>query len=157
MRLKDSVRAAALVAAIGVSAFAVACAGGGGSNSSATGTKATAPSSGQESAVGVELSEWGVKATGTAKPGAVGFAVKNSGTTPHELVVLKTDVDAGALQKDSSGVVDEKKYTVAGEVEGVEAGKTQKLELTLAAGKYVLLCNLPGHYDLGMRTAFTVS
>jgi uncharacterized cupredoxin-like copper-binding protein len=30
------------------------------------------------------------------------------------------------------------------------------LTVDLAAGSYVLLCNLPGHYESGMRTAFDV-
>jgi uncharacterized cupredoxin-like copper-binding protein len=27
----------------------------------------------------------------------------------------------------------------------------------LAAGKYVIICNVAGHYQLGMRAAFTVN
>jgi len=35
-------------------------------------------------------------------------------------------------------------------------GASANLSLTLPAGHYVLLCNLPGHYAGGMSTHFTV-
>ena len=37
-----------------------------------------------------------------------------------------------------------------------EPGKTGRLTVTLPAGKYVLLCNLPGHFAGGMYADFTV-
>ena len=36
-------------------------------------------------------------------------------------------------------------------------GSSQDLKVNLAAGKYVLICNLPAHYKQGMHTAFTVT
>ena len=39
-----------------------------------------------------------------------------------------------------------------GEVPDVEPGAGGKLTVTLPAGKYVLLCNLPGHFAGGMYT-----
>jgi len=35
-------------------------------------------------------------------------------------------------------------------------GKTRRLALGLKPGKYVLICNVPGHYQAGMRVGFTV-
>ena len=36
------------------------------------------------------------------------------------------------------------------------AGKAAGLTLTLKAGKYVLLCNVAGHYQAGQRIGFVV-
>lgn len=168
MRIGVSMRGAALFTALSVSALAMACGGGEEATSKTTpaagGAKASAPAGGSgaaatggSSAVAVELTEWAVKANGAGKAGKVEFTAKNAGSTPHELVVLKTDVDAGALQKNASGVVDETKYAPAGKTKQLNDGQSEKLEATLTAGKYVLICNVAGHYDLGMRTAFTVN
>ncbi len=35
-------------------------------------------------------------------------------------------------------------------------GESKTLELDLEAGKYALVCNLPGHYAAGMFADFTV-
>jgi uncharacterized cupredoxin-like copper-binding protein len=150
----------------GLSAVALACSSetsatpAPGAKSSAT-VKTTA--SGGTSAgaaagtIGVELSEWAVKAGGPGRAGSIKFNVKNNGTTPHEFVILKTDADPATLTKDASARVDETKYPVAGRTKEVNAGATDSVEASLTAGKYVLICNLSGHYDLGMRTPFTVN
>jgi uncharacterized cupredoxin-like copper-binding protein len=48
-----------------------------------------------------------------------------------------------------------------GEVSDIQPGKSGSLTLTLAAGKYVLLCNRVdgsiSHYHEGMHTDFTVT
>lgn len=111
---------------------------------------------GDDGSVRVELAEWSVKAPPSAKAGKVMFTAKNGGSTPHELVVLRTNTDAGALQRNASGVVDEGKNGVVAKTRQVAEGGTEPLDATLAPGKYVLICNVPGHYGLGMRTAFTV-
>lgn len=145
-----------------VGLLASACAGGGAETtatpapSAKSSPAAAAPSGGAGGSVAVELTEWSVNAPRSAKAGKVAFTAKNSGSTPHELVVLKTDTDAGALQKNASGLVDEAKYGAVGKTKQVPDGKSESLEATLAAGKYVLICNVAGHYDLGMRTALTV-
>ena len=35
--------------------------------------------------------------------------------------------------------------------------ESSKKQTTLAAGHYVMVCNLPGHYLAGMHTSFTVT
>ena len=161
MGVRFTVRAAVLAVALGAGMLAMACAGGSTRDSGAATAKATSAnrsgaSGSGSAAVNVELSEWAVKASGQGKAGTVEFTAKNTGSTPHELVVLKTDVDATALQKNASGLVDDTKYTVVGRTAQVAAGSSEKVAVTLAAGKYVLICNVAGHYDLGMRTAFAV-
>lgn len=124
-------------------------------------------SSGGPTTVKVTLQEWAVvPAANSAKAGAVTFEVTNNGPDDvHEFVVIKTDLDPGALPTDADGAVSEEGQgmTVVDEIEDVAIGSTQKLAVTLAAGKYVLICNIydeankEAHYKLGMRTAFTVN
>jgi len=102
----------------------------------------------------VSLDEFSTKASPkSASAGKVTFNVKNQGDDEHELVVIKTSTSASKL-KVSGGRASEKGKV--GEVEDIAGGKSKKLTLNLKKGHYVLLCNLPGHYQQGMRTDFTV-
>jgi uncharacterized cupredoxin-like copper-binding protein len=74
----------------------------------------------------------------------------------HELVVLKTDVADGALPV-RKGTVLESRFRKMGEVEDVAPGKSKHLTLRLAPGHYVLVCNKPGHYSMGMHTSLLVA
>lgn len=97
--------------------------------------------------------------TATAAPGPVTFHVTNSGAQTHEFVIIKTDTAQDALPTDDSGnEVDEDAagLTVVDEVEDLAPGASEDLTATLDAGSYVLICNVAGHYQLGMHTAFTV-
>jgi len=83
----------------------------------------------------------------------VTFVVQNAGNLEHEFVVLKTNLPPAKLPVKRSKAV-EKGFV--GRVGPLKAGTSKTLGLTLKAGKYVLLCNLPGHYQAGQRTGFTV-
>ena len=89
--------------------------------------------------------------------GKVTFTVTNSSAKlVHELVVLQPDMAEDKLPVKASGKVDEAKLKNKGEIENIAPGKSKKVTLKLAPGKYVLVCNMPGHYQMGMHTAFTV-
>lgn len=89
--------------------------------------------------------------------GPVTFSVNNtSPTTTHEFVVIKTDLPQDQLPMDGSEV-DEDAVNGIGEVEDIAPGTTKTLDLTLDAGKYVVICNIPGHYQQGMHAALTVT
>jgi uncharacterized cupredoxin-like copper-binding protein len=88
-----------------------------------------------------------------AKAGKVKISAPNDGTVKHELVLLKTDVPPAQLPK-KRGKVDES--TSVGEIADVEPGKTKKNTLKLKAGKYAMVCALPGHYEGGMYGSLTV-
>ncbi|HWT39502.1 MAG TPA: hypothetical protein VN289_24680 [Paraburkholderia sp.] len=94
----------------------------------------------------------------TAKTGHVTFEVNNAanGTTEHEFVVLKTDMDDAHLPV-QNGEVAESRFKKMGEVENLTHGATRRLSLKLAPGRYVLICNRPGHYEMGMHTSFGVT
>lgn len=91
-----------------------------------------------------------------AKAGKVELKVTNSGSTPHELVVVKADVAPDKLDK-AAGIVDEAKYKPLARTKQLNGAQSEEVSVDLTPGKYVLLCNVAGHYDLGMHTAFTVN
>ena len=105
----------------------------------------------------------------SATAGDVSFAVKNAGTIDHEMIVLKTDtafdqlpvVDAGdppAPVTTGADKVDEANKVGETGDPNLKAGESRTFTIKgLAAGHYVLVCNIAKHYGLGMRAAFTVA
>ncbi len=95
----------------------------------------------------------------SAPAGDVTFDVTNEAQQPHEFVVIKTDLAEDQLPKDADGNVDEKGEGIepVDELEDIAPGDTPSLTVTLDAANYVIICNLPGHYQQGMHTTFTVS
>ena len=88
-----------------------------------------------------------------AKAGKVTITAPNDGKTVHELVLLKTNADPAKLPMDGDEV-DESK--AVGEIEDVDPGATKKQTFDLEAGKYAMVCALPGHYQGGMYGSLTV-
>jgi uncharacterized cupredoxin-like copper-binding protein len=94
----------------------------------------------------------------SVKAGTITFNVKNdAGQVLHQFVVVKTDVPADQLLLGTDGKVDESQLTVLGLVDKLDVGQSGKLTADLAAGHYVLFCNVVGHYRLGMHTDFSAT
>lgn len=102
----------------------------------------------------------------TVPGGEVSFLVTNEGNISHEMVVLPLPADQlvgtrpiGADGKvNEAGSVGEASNTcAAGAGQGILPGSSSWVALTLAPGRYELLCNLPGHYAAGMYAQLTVS
>jgi uncharacterized cupredoxin-like copper-binding protein len=98
--------------------------------------------------------------------GTVSLRVVNQGAATHELVVLPLPAGqaAGARAVGADGQVDEtgslgeaSRSCGAGEGDGIAAGTTGWVTLTLQAGRYELVCNLPGHYQAGMHAELDVT
>ena len=110
--------------------------------------------------VRVTLDEWSVKPSVASVPaGKVTFQVVNQGKIEHELVLLKTDLAANALKAraaEPDKVDEEAGAKNMGEIEDVGTGASKSETFDLAPGKYVLVCNVAGHYKSGMATAFEV-
>lgn len=149
--------------------FAAACSPAGASPS---------PASGNLTAT---LSEWNIDMSASNAPaGRVAFAITNQGAIPHEFLMIRTDMMADALPvKDGmidvmamggpmgSGGMDmpgmspapsmEHPVGTVGVIDEITAGATAQLTINdLAAGHYVIVCDLPAHYEQGMRIDFTV-
>jgi uncharacterized cupredoxin-like copper-binding protein len=92
--------------------------------------------------------------------GKVEFKIKNQGPSTHQIVVFKTDLAADKLPLNTAGTeVNETAsgLTSVGKQGDIASGDSKTLEIdNLAPGKYVLICNVAGHYQLGMHTSLTV-
>jgi uncharacterized cupredoxin-like copper-binding protein len=87
--------------------------------------------------VAVSEKEYSIELAGgtTLKPGKVTFDVRNVGKIQHDLAV-----------EDGQ----EKKTPL------IDSGKSAKLAVDLAPGKYKFFCTVPGHEQLGMKQEVTV-
>ena len=119
------------------------------------GAAVVGPASAGVSATGVtvKLKEFKlITSAKTAVAGKVTFTVTNIGKINHEMVVMKSSLPPGKLPVNAKHRVPEK--GVVGEAGDVHPGQTKKVTLTLPAGRYVLLCNLAGHYKAGQYAGF---
>lgn len=161
MQEKVSQRHVATLAALALLLAAIAAGCGSSSDTksdsasdSAASGGATQSSSEPVSTIDAALDEWSITTNSqTAKSGKVTLKATNDGQAPHEVVVLKTDQPADSL-KVTDGRVSEQDSV--GEVSELAAGESGSKTLDLKPGKYVLVCNISGHYPQGMYTSLTV-
>lgn len=108
-----------------------------------------------------------LRATPVAVPsGKVSFVAANMGWRTHELVVLPLadGATAGRRVPGGDGRIDEAGSAGeasagcgAGAGDGIASGQVGWVTMTLAPGRYELLCNLPNHYADGMYAELLVS
>ena len=156
----------ALIAGTAAASLLAACSSGGGgtAESQAPGTESQAPATSAASGtmVAVKVGETDVAHqymtldTATVPAGAVTFTVTNEGVKKHEFVVLSSDTPAGGLTIDGDEVVEDD-YAAVDEIGDLPAGETATLTVDLQPGHYDLICNIKGHYRMGMKTDFTVT
>lgn len=143
------------IAVLVLAIISTACTGGqtaGGGDGSKSPTSAAGE-------VRVTEKDFSISVSPTSLPaGEVTFDIHNEGPSPHEFVVIRTDLPEaelptvnGAVEEDAEGV------EVLDEVEDVTSDASETLVVNLEPGSYVLICNLPGHYLSGMHTALTVT
>ncbi len=91
--------------------------------------------------------------------GEVIFKVHNDAMTEdHEMVLVKLKSANDTIPYNAAKHrVDEAKLKSLGEVADLKPGKDGQLKVKLAAGNYLLLCNIKGHYEAGMKAKFTVT
>lgn len=129
------------VALAAVTLAGVSCGGGGG--------------------VGATLQDFSITLDADSAPaGEVTFTIQNDGPSVHEFVVFRTDLAPDALptvEEDGIPVVDEagEGVELVDEVEDIAVGDSPELTVNLDAGSYVIVCNIPAHYQQGMSTGFT--
>jgi len=91
--------------------------------------------------------------------GKVTFKVKNSSKFfEHEMLVIKVKNFHEALPYSDKKVrIIEDDVLDYGEVSELAPGSTGSVELNLKAGKCLLLCNVAGHFEMGMSTKLIVT
>src|SRR6516165_6069059 len=96
--------------------------------------------------------------TSTVPAGSVAFNVTNQGPSSHELLAFRTDLPEDQLPLGPDGRIAEDALPKVLDTDtDLPAGTQRHLSESLAPGRYVLVCNLPGHYKLGMHTVITVT
>lgn len=100
----------------------------------------------------------------TVPGGSVSIVAANLGTLSHELVVLPLTGAPGLRTVGADGKVGEagslgeaSASCAAGAGQGIRAGSTGWVTLTLKPGRYELVCNLAGHYRAGMYAELDVT
>lgn len=113
--------------------------------------------------VAVKLVEWSLTAPTTLTAGPQTFTVTNDGEFAHEFVIMKGTYEA--LPQSPIGAVLEDELapgTVVAETpDRIDSGSAATVSADLAAGPYVLLCNIASgpnsHAGKGQRLNITVS
>lgn len=122
-------------------------------NERATELQAQAPD-GVVIVVGIE---WAFgTALGSAPAGEVTFEMLNEGAVVHDLWVVRTDLAYDQLPVEGGVAVTGGAHEVIDKVLETDAGSKVSLTVNLEAGNYALICNIPAHYQLGMRAPFTI-
>jgi hypothetical protein len=118
--------------------------------------------------VSVTVREFTVTLDRSSAPrGIVIFSVHNTGTVPHEFLVIKTDRAPNALPTEDNGsyLEDGPGTQLLEEIGEIAPGETKELSIDLGPGNHVLICNMVhveedgsehSHYAMGMHTAFRV-
>ena len=135
-------------AALSLAVVAVAC-----SSSSGDGTT---PAGGQ--VVRVKVKDFAIKAPLQLPAGRLVLRVHNAGPDTHELILVRADGRPLPLRKDNRTVdEDAVKPRTIGTLEDDHPGSERVWKVRLAAGSYVLFCNMSGHYLGGMHIRLVVS
>lgn len=120
----------------------------------AASASSTSKAAANASTVRAQLMEWMVMPSKSRVPsGKVTFVVTNTGKVKHDFVVLKTNLAPSKLPMAGAKA---KEVGRVGKTPVFGPKQTRKLTLTLKPGRYLLICNVPGHYMAGMRITFRV-
>lgn len=117
--------------------------------------------SSSEPIVGVTLDEFQLQSDTTSVPaGTVTFRIKNTGKEKHEFVILRTDLAVSGISVDpNTNKVTEEGTGVqhVDELDGIDPDHHFDLAVDLKPGRYLLVCNYPGHVHQGMVAFLTAT
>jgi uncharacterized cupredoxin-like copper-binding protein len=110
-----------------------------------------------EAGIATTLTDFKIQPAETeALAGPVTFDLTNDGPSDHSFYVVRTDLPEDQLPV-TDHVVDLNQLEVVGQIDKVEFDTQRSLTVDLEPGSYVMFCNLTGHYESDMHTAFTVT
>jgi uncharacterized cupredoxin-like copper-binding protein len=89
----------------------------------------------------------------SANAGTLAVTAKNDGDSPHEFVLIRTSKAPDGLPMKGSTASE---AGAVGEVPEQPPGAAASHSFKLKPGKYVFICNVPGHYAAGMYGSLTV-
>jgi uncharacterized cupredoxin-like copper-binding protein len=105
------------------------------------------------------LAEFKIDTDTTVKPGTYDYMFFNGGTLQHELLVFRPSLPQDHLAVDLDGNLaeDAPGMNKISDGDNINPAETQDRTIDLTApGRYLFVCNLPGHYKNGMFTWVTV-
>jgi uncharacterized cupredoxin-like copper-binding protein len=89
--------------------------------------------------------------------GALVLRIHNHGPDAHELIVVRSKGGNPPLRSDGLTVSEEELRPVTmGSLEPGPPGSVRDLSVRLSPGRYLLFCNMAGHYMAGMHTVLVV-
>jgi hypothetical protein len=98
-----------------------------------------------------------ISAPASARAGDVVLSVHNRGPVAHELIVAREDGGSLPLRRDAATIDEDAIEPVtAGALEPGAAGASGVVRGGPPPGRYVLFCNMSGHYLGGMHTELVV-
>ena len=104
----------------------------------------------------VDMKEYSITlSVATLKAGIVKFGIRNNGTMVHDFDLIRTDLAPDKLPIDQ-GAAKAKEDGLVKQMINIAANRSTTLSADLLAGHYVIICNVAGHYQLGMRAELKV-
>jgi uncharacterized cupredoxin-like copper-binding protein len=104
----------------------------------------------------VDMKEYSIAlSVPTIKAGTIKFGIRNNGTMVHDFDLYKTDLALDKLPIDG-GSAKVKMDGLVKQMINISANRSTTLTADLTAGRYVIICNVAGHYQLGMRVELKV-
>ena len=89
--------------------------------------------------------------------GDLRFELSNADGVRHSFVVVRTELEGADLPVSKGGRVElEEAGELVGTVETVLPGGTEGRTFSLPSGRYVLYCDITGHYEGGMYYTLVV-
>jgi uncharacterized cupredoxin-like copper-binding protein len=102
--------------------------------------------------------DFAIAAPTQLKAGNVVLRVHNNGPEEHELIVVRVRDPRLPFRPDGFTVDEEAvQHSEPGSLVPGQPGSTRDLQLHLAPGRYVLFCNMAGHYLGGMHSNLVVT
>ena len=108
-----------------------------------------------DATVTVQMTEWDMIVDDPIPSGKIAFQVENAGAVAHEFKVIRSDVAADGLPIEG-GKANEGGLDILATILEFPGGGTQVTTGDLTPGQYLLFCNVPAHYQLGMAISVTV-
>jgi uncharacterized cupredoxin-like copper-binding protein len=126
------------------------------------GGSAGAPAQAGKNAVDVVETDFHIAMSQTVLPAntRITFVVHNDGNVPHELIIVKSPRSGSNLPLKPDADVNEETPGLTSRLDtgsSLAPGETRTLTADMPAGHYIAVCNLPGHYQLGMRVDLLVN
>src|SRR5690349_8323775 len=107
--------------------------------------------------VRVEERDFAISMPARLRAGTTTFRVHNSGPDDHEFILVRADGRLPMRADDITVDEDAVAASTVGVLEPGPPGSTRSVRTDLHPGRYVVLCNMSGHFMGGMYKTLTVT